>query len=238
MKNRTWDPPPLGRLRILRARSAHPQAKPPANGAETVGSAFWDYYVTKGDIVSRFLSKRSFYRWSALFSTCALLLLCLAQTSAIAQTNADVTALFQEARTIATQLNRDAATMESFTRSNLSWQSHSAQIKLIKEHINKAGSILSQMQAVRADAKPWHQDAIDGITPTLKQLAANTESIIDALNQNPKWLRDPTYIQYLKSNQQLASDLSAAVGNVVDYDNTKTKMEELHGKLGESKLEQ
>lgn len=122
--------------------------------------------------------------------------------------------------------------MESFTRSNLSWQSHSAQIKLIKEHINKAGSILSQMQVARADAKPWHQDAIDGITPTLKQLAANTDSIINHLNDNPGWLRDPAYMQYLKSNQQLASELSAAVGNVVDYDNTKTRMEELQEKVG------
>jgi hypothetical protein len=195
-------------------------------------------YLAKGDIVSRLLSEQSFYQWSGLFSIFALLVLLLAHTSAVAQTNADVTALFQEARTTATQLSRDAATMESFTRSNLTWQSHSAQIKLIKEHINKVGSILSQMQAARADVKPWHQDAIDGITPTLKQLAANTESIINALNQNPKWLKDPTYMQYLKSNQQLANDLSAAVGNVVDYDNTKTKMEELQGKLGQSKLEQ
>jgi hypothetical protein len=182
--------------------------------------------------VSRPLSERSFYLLSALLSIGASLVLFLAQTSAVAQTSTDLTALFQEARTTATQLNRDAATMESFTRSNLSWQSHSAQIKLIKEHINKAGSILSQMQAARADAKPWHQDAIDGITPTLKQLAANTDSIINHLNDNPSWLRDPTYMQYLKSNQQLASELSAAVGNVVDYDSTKTRMEELQEKVG------
>lgn len=115
---------------------------------------------------------------------------------------ADVTALFQEARTTATQLNRDAATMESFTRSNLNWKSHSAQIARIREHINKAGSILSEIQAARADTKPWHQDAIDGITPLLKQLAGNTESMINHLNENPKHLKDPTYVQYLRSNPQ------------------------------------
>jgi hypothetical protein len=188
--------------------------------------------------VSRFLSERSFYRCSAGLSVGALLVLLMAKTNVLAQTNADLSPLFQEARTTATQLHRDATTMESFTRSNLTWQSHSAQVKLIKEHINKAGSILSQMQAARADAKPWHQDAIDGITPVLKQLAANTDSIINHLNDNPGWLKDPTYMQYLKSNQQLASDLSAAVSNVVDYDNTKTRMEELQGKVGQSKSEQ
>jgi hypothetical protein len=156
-------------------------------------------------------------------------MLLLTDTGAIA---ADLTALFQEARTTATQLNRDAETMESFTRSNLNWQSHSAQITQIKDHINKAGSILSQMQAARAEAKPWHQDAIDGITPALKELASNTESIISHLNENPRRLKDPTYMQYLKSNAQSAREPAAAVGNVVDYDRTRTKMEELEATSG------
>jgi len=161
-----------------------------------------------------------------LLSVAALL---LAQTSAMA---ADVTGLFQEARTTAAQLNRDAAIMESYTRSNLSWQTHSAQITRIKEHINNAGSILSQMHAAREDAKPWHQDAIDGITPALKQLAASTESIINHLNENPSHLRDPNYVEYLRSNAQSANELSSAISNVVNFDNTKTRMEELEAKLG------
>ena len=135
-------------------------------------------------------------------------------------------------RTTASQLNRDVATMESFTRSNVNWQSHGAQITRIKEHINKAGEILSQMQAARGDAKPWHQDAIDGITPVLKQLASNTESIINHLNDNPEHLKDPTCVQYLQSNAQSASELAAAVGNVVDYDGTRTKMDGLEARSG------
>ena len=173
--------------------------------------------------------ERSIHPWSALLSIGALFALLLAQTSVMA---ADVSALFQQARTTANQLSRDAATMESFTRSNLSWQSHAAQVRLIKEHVNQAGEILSQMQAARGEAQPWHQDAIDGITPVLKQLASNTDAIINHLNETPRHLKDPSYVQYLKSNQQLASELSAAVGNVVDYDNTKTRMEALQGQLG------
>jgi hypothetical protein len=180
--------------------------------------------------MSRHSCERSVYWCSAMLSTSVLLMLLLAQARATA---ADVTSLFQEARTTATQLNRDAATMESYTRSNLAWQSHGKQITRIKEHINKAGSILSQLHAAREDAQPWHQDAIDGITPALKELASHTESIINRLNDNPKRLKDPTYEQYLKSNAQLASELSAAVGNIVDYDNTKAKMEELETKLGQ-----
>lgn len=177
--------------------------------------------------MSRLFSERPVW-WLASLSIAALLVLLLTPTSALAS---DMAALFQDARSTAIQLNKDAATMESYTRSSLSWQSHGSQITLIKEHINKAGSILSQMQAARGDAKPWHQDAIDGITPVLKQLAANTESIINHVNENPSRLKDSTYVQYLKSNAQSASELSAAVSSIVDYDNTKTKMEELEAKL-------
>ena len=179
--------------------------------------------------MSRLLSERSVYRRSALLSIVALLVPFLAQTSAAAP---DLAALFQQARTVAFQLSRDAAIMESYTRSNVSWKSHGTQITRIREHINNAGSILSQMQAARADAQPWHQDAIDAITPTLKQLAANTEAIISHLNENPGRLRNPTYMEYLRSNAQSASALSSAVRNVVEYDNTRTRMEELQAKLG------
>ena len=75
------------------------------------------------------------------------------------------------------------------------------------------------------------RDAIDGITPMLKELASNTESIINRLNETPKLLRHPQYVQYLKSNAQLANDLATAIRNVVDYDDTKTKMEELEARL-------
>lgn len=176
------------------------------------------------------LSARSIYRCSIVLSTGAFLALFLLPPGAMA---ADVASLFQQARTTATQLRKDAAIMESYTRSNVSWQSHGDQITAIKEHINTAGSILSQLHSAREDAQPWHQDAIDSLTPTLKELASNTESIINRLNENPKLLTDPKYAQYLKSNAQLADQLSTGVGNVVDYDNTKTKMEELETKLGQ-----
>jgi len=185
-------------------------------------------YLNKESIMmSRLWSARSVYWGSALLNVGALFALLSVGTSAVA---ADVSSLFEEARTTAAQLRRDAVTMESYTRSNVTWRSHSSQISQIKDHINRAGEILSQLQSARAEAQPWHQDTIDRITPVLKQLASDTEAIINHLNENPNRLRDPGYMQYLRSNAQSASELSAAVGNVVDYDNTRTRMEELKAK--------
>lgn len=123
--------------------------------------------------------------------------------------------------------------MESYTKSNLSWQSHASQIEDIKRHINKAGSILSDMQAARADAKPWHQEAIDEITPVLKELATNTEAVINHINATPNQLKTPTYQAYLKDNAELATDLANMIGETVDADKVRTRIEELQAKLGQ-----
>ncbi len=169
--------------------------------------------------------------WASMsVSVSALLLWPAMQAAAMA---AALTTLFQEARTTATQLRADALTMETYTRSNMSWQSHAAQISEIKQHINKAGSILSDMQAARADAKPWHQDSIDRITPVLKELASNTEAVINHINAAPKQLQFPDYQSYLKDNAELATDLSKIVGDTVDSDNVRTRIEALQAKLGQ-----
>ncbi len=169
--------------------------------------------------------------WASMsVSMTALLLWPAMQPAAMA---ADLSTLFQDARSTAAQLKADAATMETYTRSNLSWQSHASQITEVKQHINKAGSILSDMQAARGDAKPWHQDSIDRITPVLKDLAANTEAAINHINATPNQLHSSTYKSYLKDNAELAADLAKMVGDTVDADNVRTRIEALQAKLGQ-----
>jgi hypothetical protein len=67
----------------------------------------------------------------------------------------------------------------------------------------------------------------------LKELASNTESIINHLNDSKKYLKNPTYQEYLKANAELSRELASSISDIVDYDNTKTKMEELQSKLGQ-----
>jgi hypothetical protein len=145
---------------------------------------------------------------------------------------ADVTSLLQDAKMSANQLKLDAVQMESYTRSKMNWQSHSSQISRIKEHIDRAGEIVSKLEDARGSVEQWHQASIDRITPVLKELASNTESIINHLNKAPNHLMNPTYKEYLASNAELASELSKLVGDAVDYDTTKTKIQSLQEKLG------
>lgn len=150
--------------------------------------------------------------------------------SAAAQQQSNVTQLLQRTKTTAAQLARDVEHMEMFTRSKTNWQSHASQISVIKEHINNAGKLVSQLEDARDGAAQWQHDAIDHITPLLKEMASNTESIIDHLNK-AKQVWSPQYQEYLKENHDLAEELYSAISDFVQYGTTRQKIEMLEKKL-------
>lgn len=139
--------------------------------------------------------------------------------------SAQVSKLLQQAKTSADQLQRDTEVMESYTRSRVSWETHSNQINAIKEHVNKIGTILADLHDARDGAEPWQQDAIDGITPLMHQLADHTESIIDHLNdKNQTW--HPEYRDYLQANHDLAADVSKMITDYTNYGKARARIHE------------
>lgn len=145
----------------------------------------------------------------------------------------DASQLLQEAKTSAAQLRRDASQMEAYTRSQVTWQAAATKINQVKNHINKLGQLVSNMGSARAEAKPWQQDAIDRITPLLREMADNTRAIIDHLNDR-KQTWHPEYKDLVKSNAELSVDLSKLVSDYIDYGNAKSRAQELGSKLGVS----
>lgn len=145
--------------------------------------------------------------------------------------NPEVTKLLDDIKMQAAELQRDSDELESFTRSSVSWESHAAELEVIKEHINKIGQTLQKMQSLRSSASPWQQEAIDRIAPVAQKLASNTTAAIEHLNKSPKRLQDPQYQQYLKSNAEAASQLAGLVKDFVEYGKTRTTLEALERKL-------
>jgi len=145
--------------------------------------------------------------------------------------SAQASKLLQQAKISAAQLKTDSEEMESFTSNQLTWQSHATQINRVKEHVNRTGKILAELHDAREGAEPWQQEAIDKITPMLQELASNTTSIIDHLNdRRHTW--HPEYTGYLKANAQLASDLSRLITDSIDYGRAKSRTENLGKNLG------
>ena len=142
-----------------------------------------------------------------------------------------VNQLLSDAKTQAFQLREDASIMESYTRSDASWQSHAATVAQMREHINAAGRTLTKLVDARKSASPWQATAIDRIQPLLKEIASDTQSVIEYINKNPKRLATSEYRDYVEANSDDASALAGLIADFVNYGNTKNRLERLASKL-------
>jgi len=141
-----------------------------------------------------------------------------------------VSKLLSETKTMAFQLKEDAATMESFTRMNVSWESHKITINQIKDHVNALRGQVQKLNEAKVTASPWQKAAIDRITPYLDELEGYTLAIIEHLNgETTHTLAE--YKDFLEANADYSSDLAAMIGNFVDYGKTKAKVQNLGAKL-------
>lgn len=176
---------------------------------------------------------KSHYFFAAVVSFSVLFLLA-ASLPAYADA-AHTSSLLQQAKDSAAQLARDSVEMESYTRSRVSWESHAAQINVINNHVNNSVKILADLHEAHEASEPWQQSAIDRITPLLQELASNTESIIEHLNDKQQtW--HPEYQGYLKSNAELATDLSKLIADYIDYGNARARTEKAGRALGFSRF--
>jgi hypothetical protein len=141
-----------------------------------------------------------------------------------------VSKLLSEAKTMAFQLKEDAVTMESFTRMNVSWQSHAAAINQIKDHINALGRQATKLKDARSTGSPWQQTAIDRITPFLDELTGYTSAVIEHIDGEKKHT-PAEYTDYLEANADYATDLAAMIGDFVDFGKTKNRLQRLGEKL-------
>ncbi len=142
-----------------------------------------------------------------------------------------VSKLLSEAKTMAFQLKEDAEAMESYTRSNATWESHAAAITQVKEHVNALGRQVTKLRDAKNTASLWQKTAIDRINPFMDELAGYTEAVIEHVNKHPKLLATAEYKDYLEANADYAGDLAAMIGDFVDYGKTKQRLQRLSDKL-------
>jgi len=140
-----------------------------------------------------------------------------------------ISKLLSDAKTMAFQLKEDAVTMESFTRMNVTWESHADAINQIKDHVNALGKQVVKLREARGGASPWQKAAIDRINPFMDELAGYTYAVIEHVKDRTHTMAE--YNDYLEANADYASDLAAMIGNFVDYGKAKQRLERLSAKL-------
>jgi hypothetical protein len=152
------------------------------------------------------------------------------QTETSSPSSAEASRLLKEVRTIAYDLERDTATLESYRFSRLHWQTHADQLRLAKEHMNAIGDRLKSLQAIRSTAAPWQQQAIESIVPVAAQLAARTEDAINHLNENRNHLFAPEYTDHLSTIADHSDQLKQSVNTFLELANTQEKLHSLREK--------
>jgi hypothetical protein len=139
--------------------------------------------------------------------------------------------MLTEARAEAVQLRNDCDELMAITRSSKAWQTYAGKIERIKEHVNAAGKLLTDMREAEAAADRWQKSAMGQIEPLIEELAANTERTIKHLNENQSRVHMPEMKDLAKANLVLARDLETLIRDYVDYGNAKETYERLAGKL-------
>jgi hypothetical protein len=142
-----------------------------------------------------------------------------------------VSSILSAAKIQAFQLKEDADVLETYTRSNVSWESHADAIDRMKENVNQMGHLLAELQDNRKNAAPWQQAVIDRIIPVAKELASNTTSAIETLNKNPRSINTGPYQEYVEALYDSANNLASTIANFTEYGKTKERMERLANKL-------
>jgi hypothetical protein len=152
------------------------------------------------------------------------------QSERSSPSSAEASQLLKEVRTIAYNLQRDAATLESYTFGRLNWRTHADQLSSAREHINAIGNRLKDLQAIRSTAAPWQQQAIESIVPVVAQLAARTEAAINHLNENRGNLFAPEYTDHLSTIADHSDQLKESVNVFLEVASTQEKLDRLREK--------
>ena len=145
--------------------------------------------------------------------------------------SAEVRQLLEDAQEEAISIKTDSASLESFTRSKLSWQTYAKKLDSMKEHINNTGALLTELRNAEAEGSEWQQTAIKRIEPLLKEMADNTTATIRHLNDNQGKVHMAEFQGLVKANYAAAVDLEGLIRDYVNFADAKEEFERLSSEL-------
>ena len=142
-----------------------------------------------------------------------------------------ITKLFTEIRVHAVLAEDDADLLESYTRSTVSWESHSRRLNDMTVHVKDLLKDYNEAQAIRGEASDWQKEAIDQIMPLVKGMADHLSASIDHLNKNQTHTNLKPWHDYVRGNREYVFRTADLIRDYVDYGEAKAKADMLEKKL-------
>ena len=144
---------------------------------------------------------------------------------------AQASELLKQIQVRAVELSKDSATLGTFSRSDLSRQSHAEYLNRVKQQVNQTGEQLGQLEEIKSTSAPWQQDAINQLVPIAHQLASNAEAAINHLNEYPNYRFAPEYNDSLKAIASGATELQNRVNDFLKLAAINDKVDALQQKV-------
>lgn len=166
-----------------------------------------------------------------LFALGVLLFAGVQRSSAENADSEQISKLLADAKTHAVQAEDDAASLDSFTRSRVSWQQHAIELESMKRHVNEIGKIVAEMQELEPQGSPWQKQAIAQISPLLRDMGDHLGKTIEHLNNNQKRIHMPAHMDYTKKNFELAKRTADLIRDFIEYDQAQATAATLEDKL-------
>jgi hypothetical protein len=164
----------------------------------------------------------------ALLLLSAVVLSPLARAADSTAHSKEVSDLLALARKQAASIKDDASEVESLTRSSLSWDGQVEKINAFSSDVAKFERTVSKLKQASYAASSWQKTAIDRINPLLQELAFSTSSIVGHLEkEGGRFLNNPQNRDLLKTNRDLAADMSSVISDFVDYGTARARFEKL-----------
>ena len=162
------------------------------------------------------------------------MMLFLAPAGMLAAQQADsaaISKLLPEVKLHAANAERDADALEGFTRNTLHWESHAAQIHMIRRHVNDLIEDSNKLSRLRSEGSPWQQQAIDHINELLPQISTQLSAMINHLSENQRSINSPKFRDYIRTNYKLIHTAHEAIDNWADYSEAKWEANALEQQL-------
>ena len=132
-----------------------------------------------------------------------------------------------EFKRTASQLQREADTLNAGRNSRVSWHTHSYHLGNITDHVNRLGTSLAELEALKAEASENQRIAIEHARPHLVSIAQSTTRAIELLKENHRSFHFPEYGEVASDIYDHADTLQMKLDAILDFENAKARLDAL-----------
>jgi hypothetical protein len=130
-------------------------------------------------------------------------------------------------KSTASQLHREADTLNSRRNSRASWQTHALHLENLTGHVNQLGRSLAELEALKPAASESQRAAIEHARPHLVSIAQSTTRAIELLKDNRATVHFPEYGEAASDIYAHAEALHMKLDAVLDFESAKERLDAL-----------